>query len=54
MKKLLLAAFALLPLAAGCYVQPYPRAYYPRRGYIRVYGPPPLVVPPPPPARICW
>jgi hypothetical protein len=54
MKKLLLAALALLPLAAGCYVAPYPRAYYPRRGYVRVYGPPPPVVVAPPPPRVYW
>jgi hypothetical protein len=47
MKKLMLAALALLPLAAGCYVQPYPRAhYYARPGYVRVYGPRPVVVRP--------
>lgn len=52
MKKLLLAALALLPFAAGCYVSPYPRAYYARRPYVRVYAPAPVVVVPP--RRVYW
>lgn len=51
MKNLMLAALALLPLAAGCYVAPYPHAYYARPSYVRVYGPRPVVVRP---ARYYW
>ncbi len=63
MKKLGLAAIAALPLAAGCYAETVPCAYYPPRSYVRVYAPrPPRVyvapsavyVAPPPPVRVYW
>lgn len=57
MKKLGLAALALLPLAGGCYAEAYPPAYYPR-SYVRVYGPPRVYVRPayvpPPHVRVYW
>lgn len=53
MNKLMLAALALLPFAAGCYVAPYPRAYYARHSYYRAWGPPaPIYVAPP--RRAYW
>jgi hypothetical protein len=38
MKKLAIAALALLPLVGGCYGGYYVRGYY-RPSYVRVYGP---------------
>jgi hypothetical protein len=59
MKKLALAALALLPFVGGCYAEAYPPAYYPHhRSYVRVYGPPRVYVAPRPvvvaPPRVYW
>ncbi len=60
MKKLALAALALLPLVGGCYAEAYPPAYYARPSYVRVYGPPRVYVAPrpvyvaPPRVRVYW
>ncbi len=62
MKKLGLAALALLPLVGGCYAEAYPPAYYARPAHVRVYGwrrgyvapPPPAVYVAPPRARVYW
>jgi hypothetical protein len=59
MKKLGLAALALLPLVGGCYAETYPPAYYAHRpSVVRVYGPPVqrviLVAPPAPRVRVYW
>jgi hypothetical protein len=49
MKKLALAALALLPLVGGCYAEAYPAGYYARPSHVRVYGPPaPVYVAPRP------
>ena len=61
MKKLGLAALALLPLVGGCYAEAYPPAYYARHSHMRVYGPrrvyvaPPVVIAPPAPrVHVDW
>lgn len=63
MKKLALAALALLPLAAGCYAEAYPPVVYTRPARVRVYvphpprvyvAPPRVYVAPPPRVHVYW